>query len=809
MDTFWLDLRYAARALYRTPYVTIAAVVSIGLGVGASAAVFTWMDAAVLHPFPAVADEGRLVGIEVGEPNGGMGAWSYQTFKELRDATHSFSGMAAWRLIRVASREPGEIGSAPMLVTTVSGTYFTVLGVRPVIGRAITSADVDARAPVAILGSQYWLDRYRGDPSVIGKTLLLNGQTVTVVGVAPPRFSGIYTGVVPQLYVPLSLHPILSGVNTLDDRKNRSWLVFARLAPGISIDEARKDADATAKQITASYGDRPAPGAWMAYLRVEFLGSALAPLLTAMLAVSVLLLLLASANVASLLLVRGDGRRAEIALRRALGVSTWRIVRVPLIESAFIAVAGSVVGIATAYLARGILYAFIPHGAFPISLSMSLSWRVLVAALAGAIGITVACGLGPSLAGLWVSASSVAATQASSRMVTRGRSAVRSSIVSGQLALSVVALVLAAMFVRGLQAATSVDVGFSDPEHVLLVDTDFNAARLTGPNGVAMLELLLQRLRAVPGVGSATVASMVPLGFGGRRIVEMRVERYAPAPNENMSAERAHVGSDYAATMKIRVVRGRDVSDNDRAVTLPVALVNEAFVKRFFPEGDAIGHRVDAGRGWSTVVGVLHDGKFDRLDEPLHPVVYVPTTQWFLPAMTIHVRAAGDPHALAEPVRRVLASVNVDLPAAQARTLAEHISASTFVPRTGAMVVGAFALMALLLSVVGLYGALAFSVALRSREIALRLALGAQQSAMAGSVIWQALAIAGAGIAAGGALALVGGSLVRAKIPQVATGDPMVAAATALVLLIVTALASWIPARHAMRVDPATALRAD
>ena len=809
MDTFWLDLRYAVRALRRTPYVTIAAVVSIGLGVGAAAAVFTWMDAAVLHPFPAVADEGRLVGIEVGEPNGGMGAWSYQTFKELRDATHSFSGMAAWRIIRVASREPGEAGSTPLLVTTVSGTYFAVLGVRPVIGRAITSADVDARAPVAMLGSQYWLDRYRGDPSVIGKTLLLNGQAVTVVGVAPPRFSGIYTGVVPQLYVPLTLHPILSGVNTLDDRKNRSWLVFARLARGVSIDAAREDADAAAKRITASYGDRPAPGAWMAYLRVEFLGSALAPLLAAMLAVSALLLLLASANVASLLLVRGDGRRAEIALRRAIGASTSRVMRVPLIESALIAVAGSVVGVVTAYLSRGILYAFIPHGAFPISLSISINWRVLVAALGGAIAITLACGLGPSLAGIWVAASSVAAPQASGRMVTRGRTTVRSSIVSGQLALSVLALVLAAMFVRGLQSATSVDVGFSDPEHVLLVDTDFSAARLTGANGVAILDLLLQRLRAMPGVGAATVASMVPLGFGGRRIVEMKAEGHAPAPNENMSAERAHVGSDYAATMKIRVVRGRDVSSDDRAETLPVALVNEAFVKRFFPGGDAIGHRVDAGRGWSTVVGVLHDGKYDRLDEPLHPVVYVPTSQWFLPGMTIHIRAAGDVRALAEPVRRTLAAVNVDLPAVQVRTLAEHISASTFVPRTGAMVVGAFALMALLLSVIGLYGALAFSVALRSREIALRLALGAQQSAMAGRVIRQALEIAGAGIAAGGALALVGGSLIRAKIPQVAPGDPRIAVGTALVLLIVTAIASWIPARHAMRVDPAVALRAD
>ena len=364
MHSLWLDLRYPARALRRAPAVTIAAALSVGLGIGAAAAVFSWMDGAVLHPFPAVADEGRLVGLEVGPPNGGMGAWSYQTFKELRDATHSFTGMAAWRIIRVATREPGEVGSSPLLATTMSGEYFDVLGVRPIVGRAIMSDDVRTVAPVVMLGAQYWVDRYHGDALVIGKTLLLNGQPVTVVGIAPPHFAGVYTGVVPHLYVPLTLQPRLSGVNTLDDRTLRSWLVFARLAPGVSIDAANEDADATAKRITASYGDRPAPGAVVMYLRVQFLGSTLSPLFTAMFAVSGLLVLLASANVASLLLVRGDARRREVALRRAIGASGWRIVRLTLIESALLAVAGSAIGVAVAYLARGMLYAFIPRGTF-------------------------------------------------------------------------------------------------------------------------------------------------------------------------------------------------------------------------------------------------------------------------------------------------------------------------------------------------------------------------------------------------------------------------------------------------------------
>lgn len=807
MHTLWLDLRHAIRALRRSPYVAVAAALAIGLTIGAAAAVFSWTDAFVLHPFPAVSDQTRLVGLEVGPPNGGMGAWSYQTFKELRDGTQSFAGMAAWRIVRVSAREPGETASVPLLATTVSGNYFDVLGVSPNVGRAIVDADVDAIAPVAVLGHQYWQDRFGGDASVLGRTLLLNGQAVTVVGIAPPGFSGVYTGVVPHLYVPLTLQPRLSGVNTLDDRRLRTWLLFARLAPGVSIDAARGDADTVARRISSGYGDRPVMGSTVMDLRVQFLGRTLSPLFAAMLAVSGLLVALASANVAGLLLVRADARRGEVALRRALGASRWRVIQTVLLESALLAAAGSAVGLGAAYAARGALYSLLPRGAFPITLPIPINWRVLVAALVAALVVTVACGVGPAFAAMRVSAPE--ALRVGARSVAGGRTPLRSAIVSSQLALCVLALVLAGMFVRGLRGASSVDVGFSDPAHVLLIDTDFGAARLASNRGVAALDELLARVRGLPGVQSVTVASMVPLGFGGRRIVEMSVEGYTPTPNDDMSAERAHVGPGYAATMKIAVVHGRDLRDDDRAATQPVALVNEAFVKRFLASGDPIGRRVDAGSGWATIVGVLHDGKYDRLDEPLHPVVYVPTAQWFLPAMTIHVRTTVDAHAFAEPVRRELALVHPDLPALQARTLAEHTAASTFVPRTGAAVIGAFALIALVLSVVGLYGVLAFSVSLRAREIAIRMALGAAEGSIVWSVTRHALAIVGLGALGGGVLASVGGPLLRAKMSGVGPADPLIGAGAALVLVVATGIAVWAPARRAIRVDPAVALRGD
>jgi hypothetical protein len=289
----------------------------------------------------------------------------------------------------------------------------------------------------------------------------------------------------------------------------------------------------------------------------------------------------------------------------------------------------------------------------------------------------------------------------------------------------------------------------------------------------------------------------------------MKVEGYSPAKNENMTAERAHVGGDYAATMRIRVVQGRDLADGDRAGTIPVALVNEAFAAHFFPHQNPIGKRVDAGAGYASVVGVLHDGKYDRLDEPPHPVIYVPILQFFTPTITIHVRATGDPLPYTELVRRTLIAVNVDLPAAQSRTLAEHISASTFVPRTGTLMLGVLSVAALLLSMVGLYGVLAYAVRLRGHELAIRLALGASRSAMRWSIVREGLLLAACGIGSGGVLAIAGGALLRSQVSGVARADPFIFAAASLALAIAATAAAWIPATRATRLDPGAVLRAD
>jgi putative ABC transport system permease protein len=807
MSVLLSDVKHAVRSLARAPYVTIVAVLSIGIGVGGATAVFSWLDGMVLHPFPAATDQERLVGVEVGPPNGGMGAWSYQSYKEMRDGLRTINGLAAYRLLRVAVREPSENSSVPLIVTAVSGNYFKTFGASPVLGRAIEDNDVNASTPVAMLSYQYWQDRYFGDRSVLGKTILFNGDAYRVVGVAPPKFEGGYLGVASQFYAPLTVQPRISGVNTLLDRKMRTWLVFGRLAPGATFEQAQKDADAVARRIGATYGDTPAPGAQTTYLRVQFLGRTLSPLLMTMFAVTILLVVLASANVAALLLVRAGARQSEIAVRRAMGASTFDLVRGSLIESAVIAILGSAAGVGFAWLARSGLYAFLPSGSLPYAVDIPLSARVLGVALCAAAAVTVGCGVAPALAAMRVAPQR--ALRAGSRALAGTGTRVRSAIVAGQLACCVVFLVFAGMFLRGLEKARAVDIGFSDPEHVLLVGTNFRLARLDDSAGELAIDQLLQRLRGIPGVTSASMATMIPLGFGGVDVVDAKVEGYVPAPNESMGVNRSMVGPDYARTMNIRIVAGRDIVDDDRAGSLPVAVVNETFAKRYLAGRQAVGQRFDIGRGWETVVGVLHDGKYGQLEEAPQAVIYVPIRQWYNPAPTIHVRTNGDPLRLTEAVRKNILSVNGDLPSVQPRTLAEHIGAATFTQRTGVKVLGIFAILAIGLSVIGLYGALAFSVVLRQRELAIRIAVGAGDQAVTWTVARQGLVICAWGLGSGVALAIGGGQLLRSQIDNLAAADPLLYMGAAFVLLMAALLSSWIPARRAMRLDPALLLRGD
>lgn len=805
MNGLILDIRHVLRSLRRTPGVFLAAVLSIGIGIGVNTVVFSWMDNLVLNPFPLLREPHRLVGIEVRAGDGGAEPVSFPILREWRESSRSFSGMSAWSIARVSKRLAGEAASTSLIAFLTSGNYFDVLGGATILGRALTAEDERSLARVAVLGYECFRREFAADPAVVGNSVYLNGQSVTIVGVAAPGFLGTYLGVVPDLFVPVSMHPALTGSNMLEDRGARSFQVVARLAEGVSVRDADRELDALARRLSGAAGDRPVTGAVVIDVRQRYLGGIVSPLFAAMLVVTALLLLVACANVAGLLLVRATARGGEMSLRLAIGASRRQLARLVLLESALLAVAGAALGVGIAHMTRASLYLFIPTTNYPIILPLALNLRALLGAMALTALVTVLCGALPMLRAARNAPGS--ALRASHAGTSLSALRVRFGIVGAQIAFTLLCLVTAASFLRGVRSAAAVDPGFDDPAHVLLVNTDLGPTQTTGPAGIALLERALSDVRALPGVEEATVASLVPLGFGGRRTVNVRPEGHEPRPDENTVSLRAIVGAGYAATMRIPIVEGRELDERDGAAGMPVALVNETFAERFWPGTSALGRRFDAGRGPVTIVGVLRDGKYGSLAESPQAVAYFPYAQWPQPSVIIHVRTSGNPLLLAEPVRRAMQRAHADLPALQPRTLAEHIAASLFAPRVGAIVLSAFGAVALVLSAVGLYAAVSFLVALRTRELGIRMALGAGHAAIVRSVAVPIARTTAIGAAAAAALALGLGRVVESRIVFVRPPGALVLTAILALVALTTVVAAWRPARRALRVDAARVLR--
>jgi predicted permease len=568
---------------------------------------------------------------------------------------------------------------------------------------------------------------------------------------------------------------------------------------------AARELDALAQRISASLGERPASGAVVMEARMQYLGRLLFPLFAAMLVITGLLVIIAAVNLGNLMLLRADSRQHETAVRLALGASRASLFNAAAAESLCLATGGGALGVLFAFLGRDLIYRFIPNGPFPISFPLALDRRVLAFAIGASALVAVICALIPAAGTMRVSPALL--LHVSSRSVTRSGGRLRLALIAGQIAFSLLCVTTAALFVRGLRKAASVDVGFSEPDRVLLVNTDVAAARLEGEAGVAAARDVLRRVRALPGVRSASLATMVPLGFGGHRTAEVRVDGYVPPPNEPMTVERVLVGSDYARTMGIPLIAGREATDADDASSVRVAIVNETFARRFWPQRSALGRRIDVGRGWATVVGVLHDGKYADLDEPPLPVVYLPLAQWFQPAVTLHVRVDADPRALMEPVRSALRGVHADLAALQPRTLAEHSSAATFVPRVGVAVLSAFSAAALFLATLGVYATVAAAGTARTREIGLRITLGASRRTVVRLVLRQVTGAAAAGTAIGAVAALASVRLLAANVPGLDGGDATSFAGATVVLAFALGAAALAPLRRAWRTDPAVVLR--
>ncbi len=806
MRSLFDDCRFAIRTLAKTPAMTGVAVLSLGLGIGAMTTVYNWTDRFILNPLPVVAGADRLLWVESLRADGSRISISYPTYRDWSERNRVFAGLAVKSLEQFGVREHDGEGAERAWGVLVSGNYFDVLQSRARLGRTFNPGEEERASQVVVLGHDYWTRRFGADPSIAGRPIVVNGQSFEVIGVAPPRFGGSYVGLNLDLYVLVTTYQaLLGGGDRLRDRGSSFLEGVARLKDGVSPVAAQDDMRRVARELDQIY-----PGnlnlARLAPLSEQGAPATMKPVFYALLGVTGLVLLIACANVANLLLVRAQARQREIGVRLALGAGRRRLIRQLMTESALLAVGGGAIGVLCAQLGRQGLLALVPPVPFPISTDFQLGGRVLAFALGVAALTVFIFGLWPALR---ASRANVVGALKASPTGGPGRLGARSVLVGAQVALAVVSLVSAGLFLRALDRARDLDPGFRDPQSVLLVNSDLTIAGLADTAGREAMGRLLERLRARPGVEHAAAATFVPLGWSCCSSADAEIEGYAPGPGETVDRNYSRVTDGYFETMGIALVAGRGFLPADRAGAPSVVVVNETFARRYWPGLDPIGRRIRQFGGWSTVVGVARDGHYRTLTDTPFPLVYRNWAQSFDPSITVHVRASGDPKALIPAIRREFQAVNVDLPFLDPRSMRDQMQQSTVGQEIGSRVLVLFGGIALLLAAVGIYGVMAYSVSQRTREIGVRVALGAAVGDVTRMVVRQGLAITAIGALVGGVLALGAGKLLRNLLLGVSPTDPLTFLAIAVVLGAVAAVASVVPARRAARIHPTEALKAE
>jgi predicted permease len=806
------DLRYGWRMMLRKPGFTAAAVLTLGLGVGANVTMFSWVDATMRRQMNGVADADRFVAVNNTTRTRNDLSLSYLDFVDYRNRRpDSVEDLIAYGLVPMTMR--GDTYSAdPVRVfgEIVSGNYFDVIGVRAALGRTF-SPDEDRAPlthPVVVLSHNSWQRHFGGDPAIVGRSVTLNGHAFTVVGVGPAGFHGTEPYLDLDLWVPMMMQAWVYNGDRLAQRGNH-WLdAMVKLQPGVTIARAQADLDRLARDLSAAYTDDKGYGLKLYELwrAPNAGGAAVAGVMGVQLGVAAIVLLIACANVANLLLARGASRHRETAVRLTLGASRSRVVQQLLTESTLLAIAGGLAGTALAYWTSDLIRWFIPPAPLPIQINATIGRPVLVFAVALTSLSVLLFGLIPALQS---SSSSVVATlKESAAAVTASprRARVRQMLVVAQVALSLVLLVSAGLFVRSLQNAQAVDPGFST-RNGLLASVDLLPAGYDAPRGRAFFATLQARVRELPGVEAVTLTQRMPLGFGGTSDFSAHIDGYTPAPNEEITLYCSRVGADYAKTMGIALVAGRDFTDRDTADRSDVGIVNETVVRRYFAGRNPIGGRVRIGQRTLEIVGVARDGKYANITEAPRPFVYLPVQQWYRADTVLTVKTAGSPTAIVPAVRDVLRSMDPNIPLFDIRTIADHLTIALFVQRMIASLLGALGLLALVLATVGLYGVIAGIVSQRTPEIGMRVALGASRRDIVALILRQGLGMIGLGVAVGLAGAFAATRLFKTLLLGVSTTDTVSFLGTTSLLVIVALLASYVPARRAASVDPLAALR--
>ena len=809
MDTLWIDLKYAARMLIRNRSVTAIAVLTLALGIGANTTVFTMLKGLVLRPLPGVPAADQLVVLLTSSRNGERGPMNYLDYVDVRDRNPVLSGVAGTFPVAMtigrgdaAERVWGEL---------VTGNLFRVLGVTPALGRLIN--EDDDRAPrgqsVAVISYALWQRKFHGTSDIVGHPLQVGTRLMTIVGVTPRDYHGSMVGLGLHVFVPVHMQPDLMPMGNFIDRVERDnhWLMtLGRIKPGVSFDQAAAAVKVISDQLNAQSPNQSLGAyALLVPLSQSPYGAqaVLLPVFTVSMIMVGVVLLVACANLSNILLARATVRRQEIAVRLASGASRWRVIRQLLTESVLLSLLGGAAALLLSLWANRYFNDVEIPLQYPVVVNARIDGLVfLFTTLASAL-----CGIVFGLVPAWQSSQTALAPtllDARSTMPFR-RSWLRSGLLVAQVAVSLALLVAATLVVRSQTQVSSTSPGF-DPSGVNLFAMDVSQSGYDTSTGPALYRNILREVSTVPGVQSASLAFQLPLVVVGMITRGVDVEGYAPTAREDMNFGFNVVSEDYFATMRIPVKRGRAFDARDDALAPKVAIVNEPFARRYWPTQDPIGRMIRIAGEAYRVVGVVREIKYVTLTEDPRPYVYTSLAQSYLPQVTLHVRAAGDTAAAQQAVREAVHRVDRALPLFDVRTLQAQADVSLGAFAVATLFLSAAGLQALLLASIGIYGVVAFSVAQRTREIGIRMALGATAGQVLRLVVGQGFVLSVVGVAIGVALALVSARILAGLLYGIGPRDPLTLAFAAVGLLGVAIIACWIPARRALRISPMTAL---
>jgi len=814
MNDLIQDLRYALRMLVKNPVFTSAAVVTLALGIGLNAATFSAVNGLLLRPLPGARDPDRLVQLYRAWPGMEYGSNSIPHYQDLRDRTgDAFESVAAYNFTPMSVSADGR--SERIMGMMVSANFFQTYGATPVLGRAFIPGEESVGPgahPVAILGNGFWQERFGGDPAVVGRTLVLNGHPFEVVGVAPADFRSPVTFASIPVYVPLMMQmQIAPGQNLIESRGNNMMNVEARLRDGVTLQRAQQVVDATLAQLREELPDAYDDQVGTTIVRQGDAGihpmfrSAQVGMSAVIMAVVLLLLLIACVNVANLFLARARERRREMGIRLSLGAGRLRVVRQLLTESLVFATLAGLAGLGLAHLAVGVLSNIRLPMDGPWHFGVEMDDRVLLFTLVVSLLTGILFGLAPALQA--VKAEVVTAVKGESASQA-GRSRMSSVLVVAQIALSLLLLVSSGLFLRSLQGATEIDPGFAEPANLVTASADPGLQGYDEARSRAFWDAVLQQVDALPGVQAAGLTDWLPLGVGGSDR-GVTIPGYEFAEGELQSFIYGRVSEGFLEALGVRLIEGRTFNPQDDANGAPVIIVNQRMAEHFWPGQSALGKIVHTAGKDRQVIGVVANGKYRSLGEDPTDVMFLPERELSTSGLAIVARTSGDPQAVLRRIQQIVRAEDPDLPVFDVRTMEDHMGIALLPARLGGTVLGLFGVLGLVLAAVGIYGVMAYSVAQRSRELGIRVALGADRSRVLRLVLAEGLKLAAIGTVLGLVGAAAAARLVRGLLYNVSSLDPIAFAGVPLLLMGVAALAVYIPARRAAGVEPMRVLKSE